>query len=75
MFTKGELVEYIKLRKALRAVVMPTLAATADKRQLTIYCTAPDPKLEHMYRNELPGGVDAGRAWPRGRTLQRTPLG
>lgn len=61
--------------KALRAVLMPALVAAADTHQLAIRCAAADPTLEHIYRNELPGLVDVGRAWPRGRTLQRPPIG
>lgn len=57
----------------LRAILLTDLVTTADHHQLTIHATAAHPKLMARYITDLPGLVDVGRAWPRGRKLRRQP--
>lgn len=60
--------------KALRAGVVPPLVAAADRHHVAIYGTAATPKLARIYAEALPGLVDAGPGWPRGRKLCRPPV-
>ncbi|TDE88173.1 hypothetical protein EXU48_23930 [Occultella glacieicola] len=61
--------------RALRSLVLPGLVAIADEQQVAILATAATSDLAAAYVAELPGLVDAGRGWPRGRRLRRSPLG
>lgn len=57
--------------RALRARVMPELTAAADAAGVPIYTTAANEHLAQRYTEELPGLIDVGRGWPRGRRLHR----
>ena len=61
--------------RALRAQLMPALVDAADRESVAIYTTAANPRLATLYTAELPGLVDVGRGWPRGRRLHRAPGG
>ncbi|MBB2925571.1 hypothetical protein [Cellulomonas cellasea] len=58
--------------RLLRAALLPTLAAAADARGVTIEATAATAALAAAYIAELPGLVDVGHGSPRGRKLRRT---
>lgn len=59
--------------KALRALVLPELRAAADAAGIPIYTTAANERLATEYSVELPGLVDVGRGYPRGRKMRREP--
>lgn len=59
--------------KALRALVLPELRAAADAAGIPIYTTAANERLAAEYSAELPGLVDVGRGFPRGRKMRREP--
>lgn len=59
--------------RALRAVVLPQLLAAADAAGIEIHTTAATTTLARLYASEIPGLVDEGRGWPRGRRLRRLP--
>lgn len=59
--------------QALRAQLMPALVDAADHDGVAIYTTAATERLAVLYAGELPGLVDIGRGWPRGRRLHRAP--
>lgn len=59
--------------QALRALIAPQLIAAADARGVAITATAAVPQLAEIYQAELPGLVDVGPGFPRGRRLRRDP--
>lgn len=59
--------------KVLRALVLPELRAAADAAGIPIYTTAATERLAAEYSDELPGLVEVGRGWPRGRKMRRDP--
>jgi hypothetical protein len=59
--------------RALRDLVRGPLLAEADRQGVTIHVTAANKKLAARYAQELPGLVDVGQAFPRGRWLRRLP--
>lgn len=59
--------------RALRALVLPELLAAADTHHVAIHTTAATSALAARYAAELPGLVDVGRGFPRGRRLRRAP--
>lgn len=59
--------------KRLRDSLYRPLMEAADRAGVTIRANAADDRLAQVYSNELPGLVDVGRAWPRGRKLERQP--
>ncbi|MGL5862989.1 MAG: hypothetical protein ACRCY9_17220 [Phycicoccus sp.] len=59
--------------RALRALVFPDLLAAADATGVAVYTTAATARLAVEYAAELPGLVDAGRGYPRGRKMRRDP--
>lgn len=61
--------------RALRARLVPTLVDAADRDNVAIYTTAATARLAARYATELPGLVEVGRGWPRGRRLRRAPGG
>ena len=52
---------------------MPLLMAEADRKAVTVYGTAATRSLARQYAEQLPGVVDVGRGFYRGRRLQRLP--
>lgn len=61
--------------RALRQLVFPELCAAADVAGIAIFTTAAHKRLAAEYSAELPGMVDIGRGYPRGRRLRRAPEG
>jgi hypothetical protein len=57
----------------LRARLLPELVAAADDAGVPITANATTTGLAELYRAELPGLVDIGRAFPRGCRLHREP--
>lgn len=60
--------------RILRALVLPTLCSAADAASIPIYTTAANERLAADYSAELPGLLDVGRGYPRGRRLRRDPI-
>jgi hypothetical protein len=61
--------------RLLRAALLPTLVAAADEHRVSIETTAATAALAAAYAAELPGLVDVGPGFPRGRRLRRPPRG
>lgn len=59
--------------RALREALVPLLLAEADRQAVTIHGTAATRSLARQYAAQLPGVVDVGRGFYRGRRLQRLP--
>lgn len=59
--------------RALREALVPLLLAEADRQAVTVYGTAATRSLARQYAAQLPGVVDVGRGFYRGRRLQRLP--
>lgn len=57
----------------LRRQLLPALTAAADAAGVPIHATAASTELAARYAHELPGLVNVGRGWPRGRRLHRDP--
>lgn len=58
---------------ALRDILRPELMATLDAEGRGLRITAADARLAAVYIAEMPGLMDLGPAWPRGRRLYRPP--
>ncbi len=59
--------------RALREALVPLLLAEADRHAVSVYGTAATRALARQYAEQLPGVVDVGRGFYRGRRLQRLP--
>jgi len=62
-----------KKGEALRDLIRGPLLAEADRLGVVIHLTAANDKVAGIYNRELPGLVDVGRGFPRGRRLERRP--
>lgn len=60
--------------RALRALVLPQVLAFADERHVAILTTAANKTLAAAYAAEVPGLVDDGPGYPRGRRMRRAAL-
>lgn len=56
--------------KRLRAQVLPQLIDIAKAQRIPIHATAANRRLAELYRQDLPGMIDAGPGFPRGRKLK-----
>jgi hypothetical protein len=59
--------------RALRDVVLPELVRAADAGRIAVRLTAAHEDLARVYASEVPGLVDTGPAFPRGRKMRREP--
>lgn len=58
---------------ALRALILDPLRDAADAHHVTIHAVAATQKLADQYMTELPGLVDVGPYFPRGRKPRSAP--